>query len=189
MKIIKLVVTTLFFVMLAACAQPERFSDLSQYVEEVKSRPGGEVEPVPTFEAYEAFTYSAAGLRAPFDVPIAIQLQEAMIASRNVRPDLDRGREPLEDFAMAELHMVGMMERNGLRVALVEDSAGVVHRIQRGNYLGKNHGRVTSISNSQMDLVEIVPSGSGGWVERPQTLPLVPQTELAQDNQNSDAAL
>ncbi|MEQ8955860.1 MAG: pilus assembly protein PilP, partial [Gammaproteobacteria bacterium] len=54
----------------------------------------------------------------------------------------------------------------------VEDAFGVVHRVSIGNYLGRNFGRITNISETQMNLTEIVPSGTGGWVERPQTLTL-----------------
>ena len=90
-----------------------------------------------------------------------------------MQPDLDRVREPLESFAIAELQMVGMLERSGAYIALIKDTQGQVHRVMVGNYMGRNHGRVISISASQLDLTEIVPSGAGGWVERPQSLTLV----------------
>lgn len=159
--------------LLAACSRGGDFQDLEQFVDEVKSRPGAPVEPVPEFEAYEAFTYGAASLRSPFDVPVVIQQGLAAAQSQNVKPDLDRVREPLESFALAELSMVGMMVREEKYIALVQDTAGLVHRVSVGNYLGRNHGRVTLISPTQLDLVEIVPSGDGGWVERPQFLALV----------------
>ncbi|MEZ5490352.1 MAG: pilus assembly protein PilP [Gammaproteobacteria bacterium] len=173
MKPIKLATTAFFALLIAACAPVNDFSDLQQFTTEVRARPGGDVEPVPEFKAYEAFTYGAAGFRSPFDIPIRIQLQEGMSSSKNVKPDLDRLKEPLESFAIAELAMVGMVERNGHYVALVENGMGEVHRVLLGNFLGRNHGKVVSISASQLDLVEIVPSGTGGWMERPQSLTLV----------------
>lgn len=159
--------------MTAGCTPGNNVADLQEFSAQVRARPGGRVEPVPEFKAYEAFTYSAAGLRSPFDIPIRIQMQEGMSSSQNVQPDLDRVKEPLESYAIAELAMVGMLQRNGRYVALVEDSLGEVHRVLRGNYLGRNHGRVVAITESQVDLVEIVPSGTGGWTERPQSLTLV----------------
>jgi type IV pilus assembly protein PilP len=68
--------------------------------------------------------------------------------------------------------MVGMLTRNGVFEALLEDAFGEVHRVSVGNYIGRNHGRIEYISNTQMSIKEIVPSGNGGWVERPQTLTL-----------------
>lgn len=173
MKLYKSVTTVLFLPLLAACAPVNDFADLQAFTTEVRARPGGEVEPIPEFKEYEAFTYSAAGFRSPFDIPVRIRLQEGMSASENVQPDLDRRKEPLENFSIAELAMVGMVERNGHYVALVENTAGEVHRVLLGNYLGRNHGRVVTITASQMDLIEIVPSGTGGWMERPQTLTMV----------------
>jgi type IV pilus assembly protein PilP len=173
MKLFQSVTTLSLLLLLAACAPVNDFSDLQAFTTEVRARPGGEVEPIPVFKQYQAFTYSAAGFRSPFDIPVRIQLQEGTAASKNVKPDLDRQKQPLESFAIAELAMVGMVARDGHYVALVENTAGEVHRVLLGNYLGRNHGRVVTITASQMDLIEIVPSGTGGWMERPQTLSLV----------------
>lgn len=171
-SMIRLMTMLAMAALLAGCSRGGNFQDLQQFVDEVKARPGAPVEPVPEFEAYEAYTYSAASMRSPFDVPLVIQQGAATAQSQNVKPDLDRVREPLESFALSELLMVGMMEREGSYVALIKDTTGLVHRVSVGDYLGRNHGRIKTISPSQVDLMEIVPSGDGGWVERPQVLAL-----------------
>jgi len=38
--------------------------------------------------------------------------------------------------------------------------------------MGRNHGRIVEISENQIELVEIVPTGDGSWMERPQTVML-----------------
>ncbi len=158
--------------LLAACGRVEDFSDLQTFMDEVRARPGAEVEPVPTFEAYEGFIYSAASRRSPFQQPMIIDTADGGVPAQDVEPDFDRPREELEGHPLSELAMVGMISSSGRYEALIEDSFGVVHRVGVGSYLGRNFGRVTAISNSQMNLIEIVPSGTGGWVERPQTLTL-----------------
>ena len=42
--------------------------DLDEYINEVKARPGGRIEPLPEITPYEVFTYVAdvEGLRSPF---------------------------------------------------------------------------------------------------------------------------
>ena len=35
------------------------FADLDAYMAEVKARPVGAIEPIPTFKPYQSFTYSA----------------------------------------------------------------------------------------------------------------------------------
>ena len=92
--------------------------------------------------------------------------------SQDVQPDFDRVRDELESHPLSELRMVGMLTRSGVYHALIEDALGEVHRVTNGDYLGRNHGQIQNISERQVNLVEIVPSGNGGWVERPQTLTL-----------------
>lgn len=157
---------------LAGCQRYDNLADLQVYVDEVKSRPAAEVEPVPEFVPYEGFVYSAASLRSPFEVPVVIESNGETVLSQDVEPDFERQREPLESQALSEMAMVGMIVRAGQFEALIEDAFGEVHRVAIGNYMGRNHGRIENISESQLNIIEIVPSGSGGWVERPQTLTL-----------------
>lgn len=158
--------------LLAACGSNENFSDLQGFVAEVKARPAAQVEPVPVFVPYEGFIYSAASQRSPFDVPLVINGDDTQELAQDVQPDFDRQQDLLESQSLSELTMVGMLFRQGVYEALIEDGFGEVHRVGVGNYLGRNYGRIQSISETQLSLIEIVPSGSGGWVERPQTLTL-----------------
>jgi len=157
---------------LSACGDSKSMDDLQQYIVEVSLRPGGPVEPMPQFLPYEAFTYSAASMRGPFDVPIMAGTSVAQEPVNEVKPDFDRTPEELESFALSNLSMVGMITRGNTTIALIQDENGMIHRIGRGSYLGRNHGRVMSVAPTEIEIVEIVPSGDGGWVERPRTLTL-----------------
>lgn len=160
--------------LLAACTSGDGFSDLDKFMADTRAKPRGHVEPLPEFKAYEAFSYSAADRRAPFEPPMDVQL--TMVNEQpvsEVEPDLDRPREVLENFSMNELEMVGTLEsKDGVMYALVKDGAGVVHRVRKGNYMGQNYGRIAGISETRIELIEIVPNGRGGWVERPRSLSL-----------------
>lgn len=94
--------------LITACSQGGGFSDLDKFMAETRAKPRGHVEPLPEFKAYEAFTYSAADRRSPFEPPIEVQL--TMVDEKpvsNVEPDLDRPREVLENFDIKSLQMVG----------------------------------------------------------------------------------
>ena len=158
--------------LLAACGSNDNFSDLQGFITSVKERPVAQVEPVPIFVPYEGFIYSAASQRSPFDTPLIIRANESQQLALDVQPDLDRQKELLESQSLSELKMVGMLFRLETYEALIEDGFGEVHRVGVGSYLGRNHGRVQAISETQMSIREIVPSGNDGWVERPQTLTL-----------------
>lgn len=160
--------------LLSACSQGNGFSDIDRFMEETRAKPRGYVEPLPEFKAYEAFSYSAADRRSPFEPPIEVQL--TMVEQEpqsDIEPDLDRPKEVLENFDLKALNMVGTLSgTDGRLYALIADNEGGVHRVSSGNYMGQNYGRIVGISETRVELIEIVPNGRGGWVERPRSLSL-----------------
>ncbi|MGI3129410.1 type 4a pilus biogenesis lipoprotein PilP [Halopseudomonas pachastrellae] len=156
--------------LLAACGGNE-FADLQRFMDETRARPAGKIEPLPRFEPYEAFTYSASSLRSPFQPPIKIDLSQRQKGSQDIKPDENRVKQFLEGFNIESFEMVGTLSNSAGMQALIQ-GAGSVHRVGVGDYLGRNHGRVTGIEENRVDVVEIVPDGEGGWLERPRTLSL-----------------
>jgi type IV pilus assembly protein PilP len=92
----------------------------------------------------------------------------------NVKPDFDRVPEVLESFSLGQLKMVGTLQRNENDIlwGLIADEQQNVHMTKTGQYMGKNHGRIVDIKIGRIDLIEIVPNGYGGWLERPRTISL-----------------
>lgn len=68
--------------------------------------------------------------------------------------------------------MVGLIGAGENQVALVMDPQRVVHRVRVGQYLGQSDGRIVAIREDGLELVELIPDGSGGWLERPARLAL-----------------
>ncbi|MCU0074439.1 pilus assembly protein PilP [Pseudomonas koreensis] len=147
------------------------FSDLDAYMNEVRLRPPGKIEPTPAFRTYPTFTYSAASLRSPFSRQVRVDLAGHKQGSRDVKPDPNRVKQYLEGFNIEQFEMVGTIANASGSFALLR-GAGGVHRLKVGDYLGRNDGRIVAISASQVDVVEIVPDGEGAWLERPRTIPL-----------------
>lgn len=164
----------LLFLLLSGCG--DEMSDLRAFVEKIKQRPGGEIEPLPEFEPYEGFTYQPSRLPDPF-VPQAgfamsdeeMQQQER---SSGLAPDPDRRKEPLEQYPLDSLEMVGTLSRNQQLWGLVRSPDGTVHQVLVGNYMGQNYGRINRVTESRIQLVEIVPDGQNGWMERDAALGL-----------------
>lgn len=157
---------------LLGCGSGADQAELREYINDVKSRPPGMIEPIPTFRPYEAFVYAATAKRSPFDRPIEEKQRTFVAANSDLKPDLSREKEYLESFDLGELSMVGTLEREGTLWALINDSSGGIHRVTTGNYLGKNFGRIVQTSKTQLQITEIVSNGLGGWVERPRVLNL-----------------
>ena len=62
--------------------------------------------------------------------------------------------------------MVGTMELGNTNYGLVQTSDGLIHRVVAGNYLGQNDGRIISVGESKIELIEIISDGIGGYLER-----------------------
>ena len=155
--------------LLAACGGSN--DDLEAYVAEVKGRKTRAIEPIPQIKQYEAFAYLAPPERRdPFvrsEPP-----RDAAAPASALRPDLSRNREPLEEFPLDSLRMLGVINKANDSYALVKAPDRVVHRVTLGNHMGQNYGKIVKISESKVDLVEIVPDGFGGFMERPANVAL-----------------
>ena len=154
-------------VLLATGACSSRDSELEEFIAATMKEPGGRVEPLPEVKPYESFTYTAQSLRSPF-----MPGGSGSSSASSVRPDIKRNREFLEQFSLDTMPMVGTLKLGGRTYGLVQTKDGIVHRVLPGNYMGQAEGKVTDIAASKIDLVEIVPDGLGGYMERPASLAL-----------------
>ncbi|TNF06308.1 MAG: pilus assembly protein PilP [Deltaproteobacteria bacterium] len=161
------------FFLVAGCALDGDHQDLRDFMREVKARPAGDIEPIPTFHAYKNFRYGAVAMRSPFEPPLVLADGDMAAGKSTVdAPDESRKKEYLEGFNFASLSMVGVLSKNGQMWALIDDGSGGIHRVSVGNYLGKNFGRIKTLTEAKVEVVEVVPDGKGSWVERPRTLAL-----------------
>lgn len=156
---------------LAGCGAGGDHQDLRAFMEEVQSKPPGRIEPVPPFEQVPSFAYQASNMRSPFEPPVEVRAPNRP-SGPQVKPDPNRPRQYLEQYPIGNLTMVGTLAQDARTFALVQDADGGVHRVERGDYMGTDHGRILAIEESAIELLEIVPDGTGGWVERSRTVSL-----------------
>lgn len=159
----RILITCTLAVLASACSQDS--NDLYAFIEETKSMHVGSVKPIPQFEPYKNFIYSAGELRDPFVASVDLTEKQDTSAS-SLRPDQRRPKQPLEIFPLDTLAMVGILEQQNNLWGLIKDPQNVVHRVQVGNYMGQNEGRITEITDTDIRLVEIIPDGIGGYIER-----------------------
>jgi len=162
---------TLFFALtaltlpaLSGCSQGQ--SDLEAFVNDTMQKPGKPIPPIPQLKPYVPFIYSAFDARDPFSAPEYVEEK----VDNGIRPDSNRSKEPLEAFPLDGLGMMGIIERNDRPEALVSAPDGTIHTVIVGNYLGQNFGKITGIQETKIDLIEILPDGNGGWMEKPATI-------------------
>ena len=147
---------------LAACGGSQ--GDLEKWVAEIRAKPAPPLDPLPVMQQFETYEYDAQNLRDPFSE--VFNGGEA----GGPRPDAGRRKQTLEQFPLDSLDMVGTLGTGRSLVALLMAPDKVTYRVQPGAYLGQSDGRVTAINEDRIELVELVPDGAGGWLERPATI-------------------
>ncbi|WP_457664869.1 pilus assembly protein PilP [Thiolapillus sp.] len=167
----KYLYTAVLVILLAGCANQD-MGDLRKYVEEVKARPSTPIEPIPQIKQAETYLYVGGNRRNPF-VPTEDGTEVMVNAdATGPRPDPNRRKEELESFPLDALKMVGTLDQNNAVWALVQSPDGTIHRVRSGNYLGQNDGRIVSIEEEKINVTELIPNGSGGYLERQASLAL-----------------
>ncbi|MFV2031081.1 MAG: pilus assembly protein PilP [Gammaproteobacteria bacterium] len=154
--------------LLSACNQG--VGDLQQFVQQTIAQPPGRIDPIPDFQPYQNFEYTSQDLRDPFRLVDFRRPDENPEEIGNLtggpRPDLDRVREPLEDFPLDTLRLKGTVTKDGVKWGLIFAPDNTIHRVLEGQYMGQNYGRIISVSDELIEITEIVPDGLGNYIER-----------------------
>ncbi len=157
----KITVIALTTALISSCS--DDMSDIYGFVNEVKSRSDSYVEPLPAFHNYDSFEYSEDNLRDPF-LP---KNKKVRMAKQAPRPDSGRRKELLERYPLDSLRMVGGLGKNGGTWGLIRDPNGTIHRVQKGNHLGQNFGKIVAVSETGIQLQELISDAvTGEWVSR-----------------------
>tara|TARA_B110000483_G_scaffold74495_1_gene92696 strand:- start:263 stop:784 length:522 start_codon:yes stop_codon:yes gene_type:complete len=156
--------------LLTACAGDSQFGDLDAKMAQFRERPRGTIEPLPSYPPAERFNYSALAMRSPFEAPVVFTAESRVGGNAVSEPDLKRQKEPLELVSYSALAMVGTLSKDSRVWALINDGNGRIHRVAEGNYLGRNFDEITKIGDVELDVLETVPDGKGGWINRPRTM-------------------
>ncbi len=143
--------------------------NLQKWVADIRARPAPPLEPLPVMQQFETFEYAAQSMRDPFSDAWTNS------DSSGLRPDPNRRKETLEQYPLDSLDMVGTLGQGAGLIALVMAPDKVTYRVTPGAYLGQSDGRVTAVREDGIELVELVPDGAGGWLERPASIALEDQ--------------
>lgn len=155
------------FMVCALTACNDDTAQQQEFIDQVKASTTPKVEEIPKLTQFEHFEYSAQLLRSPFDAPQPEVIQNNMVQVKNcLHPDPERSREPLEKYPLDNLTMKGTLGSNGRTWALIKAADDSLHRVTVGDYLGLYHGEVKAVQSDFIQLLELIPDGSGCWKER-----------------------
>jgi type IV pilus assembly protein PilP len=147
--------------------------EVKQWMDEVRRQTKPSIPKLAEPKKFAPFVYSAKAEVDPFSpAKLAVAMAKAHAsAGGGLKPDFDRRREPLENFPLDQLKMVGTLQKAGMSFALLQVDKNV-YQVKVGNYIGQNFGMITRITDTEVGLKEIVQDASGDWVERQAKLEL-----------------
>jgi len=149
---------------LVACGKGT-LTDLEDYVQRVKGRRPGPIDPLPAFEPIDSFSFEPENRRDPFVPERRNVTTTAAPVVHGIVPDPSRPKEALERFPLDALTMVGTLAQGDTIRALIKTPDRTLFQVSEGNYLGTDHGRITRITEDKIELTELVSDG-GEWHER-----------------------
>lgn len=157
--------------LLASGCADKNMRDLESFVVNTHKDRKPRIEPLPRVKPNPTFEYAASELVDPFSAANLIQRRPTL--EDGIAPDPTRRKEPLEQFPLDALKMVGTLSNAEASWAIIRAPDGTVHRAGKGNYLGQNYGRIAAVKDTQVDIVELVPDVGGGWQERDTALAII----------------
>lgn len=200
MTILRLLSLSLLALFLTSCGGD--MSDLQAEIERIKTRKNNQVDPIPTFVVVPKFFYptDVEKLRDPFKSFLEEMTDNARnkVTAETMQlncphPDIYRVRTGLERMPLDALQMVGVLENQDEKpvAATTEQPApkpassapefwglvasksdGTIYRVKVGDYIGDKDGKIINITETQIEVVELHPDGTGCWAEKNVTMAL-----------------
>ena len=172
MRLIQNCLALASLLMLAACGD-NGVSELKEWMDQVKKETQVKVNPLQEPKVFVPVSYESGSLIDPFDsVKLLAVFARIKAANDNgLKPDFDRPKEALEGFPLEAMKMVGTFDNKKKLQGLIQVGK-LIYPATVGSYVGQNFGKVISVSESRIDLVETVQDATGEWTERKASLEL-----------------
>jgi type IV pilus assembly protein PilP len=158
-------------VLLAGCSGEQE--ELTQWMEQQRREVKPNVTPLTPPKKFTPQPYTQISGVEPFSsqkLTVALK-QEARQPNSLLAAEINRRKEPLEAYPLDSMRMVGSVTRNGRPYALLRVD-NLLYQVKSGDYIGQNYGKITSISETEVGLREIVQDAAGEWIERASALQL-----------------
>jgi type IV pilus assembly protein PilP len=147
--------------------------ELQAWMTQERSQTKPNVQPISAPQKFNPQGYQTGDTVEPFSAQklIVVLKQDRSQPNSAVAAELSRRKEPLEAFPLDSMSMVGSVNRRGAQYALLKVD-NLLYQVKVGDYLGQNFGKIMKVTETEIELREIVQDASGEWIERPAALQL-----------------
>ncbi len=146
---------------LIACGD-DQGDDLDAFMKNAGNDMQVHIKPLPEVKPYLALQYNSDNmLNDPF------KPRKATTKATGILPNFSRAKEPMEAYPLESIRYVGHLAKGKVIYALLKTPDSGLQQAKLGNFIGQNYGMITSITDSEVALKEIVQDElSGDWIER-----------------------
>lgn len=160
---------------LTACG-PSGEDELRTWMDELRATTRSRVVPLTEPKQFNPQSYVVATGTDPFSVDKLSQAlrrdsTQSVTNAALVSPEMARRKEPLEAYPLDTMTMVGSLNKTGTPTALLNVDK-LLYQVRVGEYLGQNYGKIVKITETGIQIREIVQDASGDWIERMTALDL-----------------
>ncbi len=149
--------------------------DLREWMVESTKDLRGNVPKLPEVQPYEPVPYTVEGMLDPFKaskIEPESKYKQGGGKGGPFQPDFE-AREMrnsiLEKYPLESLKLIGYMNINKQPIAVIQ-AEDKVKQVKLGDYIGLDFGMVTKISDTEIELRELVQDSAGDWSERKSSL-------------------
>jgi len=159
MKFLPIIFVTLSIGTLVGCGSSGE-DELRQWIATERAQARPRVTPIAEPKQFNPQPYTADAGMEPFNplkLTQALRRESSQVASNAalIAPEMARRKEPLEAFPLDTMAMVGSLNKASKPTALLKVD-NLLYQVQVGSYLGQNYGRITAITETAIQLREIV---------------------------------
>ncbi len=159
------VTLSVVLLLLIGCQANEE--SLTDYIVKVSDSARKEIIPLPPTTPFIVYSYSQSDVREPFELPLEAVVQSQPKVKKDCwQPSQRANKSPLERFALRQLEFKGVIGSGSKVSALIAMPEGKLTYVNKGQYIGNNHGRVSEIAQQHLLIKETLPDGLGCWTQR-----------------------
>lgn len=140
---------------------------LEDFVVQVEAQARKDVDQLVPASEFIAAQYQQRTLRPPFELPKeAIVHSQPKVKKDCWQPSQRKRTGKLEKYPLSKLRLKGVMGSGSQVSGLVQTPKGNVVKVQKGQFIGLNNGRVTKVTSQYVLINETLPDGLGCWHRR-----------------------
>ena len=160
--------------LLCACSQQESSEQLQAWIAQAGDRARSTAAapaPMPVTASFQPRPFLLVGDATPFGTHRQAAPAAQAAAQSDERPPQRGPRQLLEGLALDSLQLVGTLMQ-GREISALVQAGGTLYRVRIGDYLGPRFGHVQRITDSALELQELLRKTDGGWTAQVVVLPI-----------------